>query len=229
MGPSCSRIRVRSPIPAPCCRTLGAAFQAAGGERRKGLAQAIEIVDGAAVLVLAGGERIRPRRALVASGVESGALLAPVGLHAPIIAERGYHIQSPDHDWPADLPPVVFEERSMIVSCFRSGLRASSFVEFGAHDAPADGRKWHRLETSAASLGLPARGPWRHWFGSRPTLPDYLPAIGGTMRAPNLFYAFGHQHLGLTLGPLTGELVAAMIGGEDPAVALAPYDLKRFD
>ncbi|WP_413991038.1 NAD(P)/FAD-dependent oxidoreductase [Labrys okinawensis] len=213
--------------PAAVLAALGSAFQAAGGERRTSLVQALELADGAAVLVLTGGERIRQRRVVVAAGVDSGALVAPLGLKAPIIAERGYHIQSTDHGWPDDLPPIMFEERSLIVSRFRSGVRASSFVEFTRRDAPADERKWQRLEAHAAALGLPARGPWQHWLGSRPTLPDYLPAIGRA-GASNLFYAFGHQHLGLTLGPVTGELVAAMIAGGESAVPLAPFDLGRF-
>jgi D-amino-acid dehydrogenase len=71
-------------------------------------------------------------------------------------------------------------------------------------------------------------GPVAEWMGARPTLPDYLPAIGVSRRADNLYYAFGHQHLGLTLAAVTGELVAALMGGTTPAVDLAPFDLDRF-
>jgi D-hydroxyproline dehydrogenase len=214
--------------PAAVLAALDAAFLQAGGERRTSLVQAIALDDSAAKLVLADGERLCPRQVLIAAGVESGSLLAPLGLKAPIIAERGYHIQSSDHAWPSDLPPVVFEERSVIVTRFQSGLRAAGFVEFGQRDAPPDVTKWRRLQAHAAALGLPARGPWQHWVGSRPTLPDYLPAIGRAAQASNLFYAFGHQHLGLTMGPVTGELVAAMMAGEDTQVSLAPFDLQRF-
>ena len=65
-------------------------------------------------------------------------------------------------------------------------------------------------------------------MGARPTLPDYLPAIGRSTRAANLFYAFGHQHLGLTLAPVTGELVATLITGDAPAIDLAPFAVDRF-
>ena len=71
-------------------------------------------------------------------------------------------------------------------------------------------------------------GPVAEWMGARPTLPDYLPAIGASRRADNLYYAFGHQHLGLTLAAVTGELVAALMGGATPAVDLTPFDLDRF-
>jgi D-amino-acid dehydrogenase len=55
----------------------------------------------------------------------------------------------------------------------------------------ADPRKWERLETHIAQLGLPVAGPFARWMGCRPTLPDYLPAIGRSARLDNLFYAFG--------------------------------------
>jgi D-amino-acid dehydrogenase len=65
-------------------------------------------------------------------------------------------------------------------------------------------------------------------MGCRPTLPDYLPAIGRSARLDNLFYAFGHQHLGLTLAPITARLVADMIEDTAQAGTLAPFDLARF-
>ena len=165
---------------------------------------------------------------LVTAGAASGPLMRSVGHPAPLIAERGYHIRSFDFDWPEDLPPLVFDDRTMIVTRFRNCVQASSFVEFARANAPPDPRKWDRLERHVAELGLPLRPPFRRWIGSRPTLPDYLPAIGQSARFSNLHYAFGHQHLGLTLGPITGELVTQLIRGEEPAVDLSPFDLSRF-
>jgi D-amino-acid dehydrogenase len=59
-------------------------------------------------------------------------------------------------------------------------------------------------------------------------LPDYLPAIGRSRRAANLLYAFGHQHLGLTLAPITGEIVGALVAGESTPVDIVPFDIDRF-
>jgi D-amino-acid dehydrogenase len=214
--------------PGAVLASLEQAFVAAGGIRRKGLVRAIRLVQDRAELQLADGKTLRPDRIVLTAGVESGALLTELGLRVPIIAERGYHIQTRDHGWPADLPPVVFEEQSMIVNRFESGLRASSFVEFSQINAPPDPRKWQRLKEHAAMLGLPVQAPFTHWIGARPTLPDYLPAIGRSSLAKNLSYAFGHQHLGLTLGPITGELIAALLADGEPAVSLKPFDLARF-
>lgn len=165
--------------------------------------------------------------AVVAAGVRSRELMEPYCKSVPIIAERGYHLQMTEHRWP-DLPPVVFEDRSMIVTRFESGLRAASFVEFGDIDAPADERKWQRLRSHVTALGLPCDAPARQWMGARPTLPDYLPAIGRLPHAPNILYAFGHQHLGLTLAAITGELIAQLATHSPTAVSLAPFDLQRF-
>ncbi|KQU55569.1 FAD-dependent oxidoreductase [Sphingomonas sp. Leaf339] len=167
-------------------------------------------------------------RIIVAAGIGSRALMAAAGDAVPLIAERGYHIRAAADHWPADLPPVVFEDRSIIVTRYVDSVQVAGFVEFGRADAPPDPRKWDRLESHVAALGMPIAGPFRRWIGARPTLPDYLPAIGRSRRAANLYYAFGHQHLGLTLAPVTGELMAAMVLGEAPAIDCTPFDIARF-
>lgn len=165
---------------------------------------------------------------LVAAGVRSKKLVERAGHHAPILAERGYHIRAAADGWPADLPPVVFEDRSMIVTRYADSVQAASFVELASPDAPPDPRKWERLERHVAELGLPMRPPFTRWMGARPTLPDYLPAIGRSRRATNLLYAFGHQHLGLTLAPITAELVTAIVNATPTPIDLTPFDLDRF-
>ena len=77
-------------------------------------------------------------------------------------------------------------------------------------------------------LGLPIGEDAKPWMGARPTLPDYLPAIGRVPGVRGVSYAFGHNHLGLTLAPITGELVAGMLEGDATAVSLTPFGLERF-
>jgi glycine/D-amino acid oxidase-like deaminating enzyme len=175
---------------------------------------------------LAGGAARTAGCVVVSAGFWSGDLLRPLGLKVPIVAERGYHIQDAQAPWPEGMPPVVFEDRSMIVTGFRSGVRAASFVEIAHPDSPPDHGKWRRLKQHVLELGLPLNTEdAAQWFGIRPTLPDYLPAIGKAGAASNLYYAFGHQHLGLTLGAVTGEIVADMvIDGTAPA----EFSLDRF-
>jgi D-amino-acid dehydrogenase len=207
---------------------LRAGFDAAGGTRIEAKIERLVIEGGRAAALTDEGARYEADAIIVAGGASSGTLLGAIGHRVPIISERGYHIQSAETDWPTDMPPVVFEDRSMIVTRFRSGLRAASFVEFGRSASPADPRKWERLRSHVAALGLSFTLPGAKWMGARPTLPDYLPAIGRSDRATNLFYAFGHQHLGLTLAATTGDAVAALVAGDAPPFDLAPFDLKRF-
>lgn len=206
---------------------LEQAFAAAGGTILRGRARLVPVGARAGVSI-DGGDVDVPGTVVLAAGVRSGGLIAPFGHRAPIIAERGYHLRTSEHAWPRDLPPVVFEDRSMIVTRYGNQIQAASFVELSQVDAPADPAKWKRLEQHVAQLDLPLRGPFSRWMGSRPTLPDYLPAIGRSSRADNLVYAFGHQHLGLTLAPITGEIVGALVQGETPPIGIAAFDLDRF-
>ena len=127
-----------------------------------------------------------------------------------MIAERGYHIQAEAPAWP-DMPPVVFEDRSMIVSRFHSGLRAASFVEFARENSAPDPRKWERLRSHAVGARA-CRLPGSHVNGWAhvPHCRTICPAIGRSGLRGQSLYAFGHQHLGLTLAAVTGELISAL-------------------
>lgn len=203
------------------------AFTAAGGVRRHDRVVEMRCEAGHASAVLEDGSVIDADCIVVCAGAKSGSLMRDLGETAPLIAERGYHLQWTDHDWPVQ-PPLVFEDRSIIVTRFESGLRVAGFVEFAPFDTPPDQSKWRRLQQHVRELGLSVRGEPTRWFGARPTLPDYLPAIGRCSAVDNVLYAFGHQHLGLTLAAITGELIAQLADGEAPGVALTPFDVSRF-
>jgi D-amino-acid dehydrogenase len=115
-----------------------------------------------------------------------------------------------------------------VVTRFTSGLRATSFVEFGAPDAPGDPRKWRKLERDLRALGISFSPNPARWVGPRPTLPDYLPAIGRMRAHPNVFYAFGHQHLGITLSAVTAEIVERLALDRPSVIDLAPFCVERF-
>jgi D-amino-acid dehydrogenase len=232
-----ARLRALSPHVAASIRFSGSG-QIADLDRlaralEEGLAAAgVETVRTTAQLVRDGGRMtirgIAADRIVIAAGVGSAPLMAAAGHRVSLIAERGYHIRGTADHWPADLPPVVFEDRSIIVTRYADSVQVAGFVELGRADASPDPRKWNRLEQYVAELELPITGPFRRWMGARPTLPDYLPAIGRSTRADNLYYAFGHQHLGLTLAATTGELVADLLTGTAPAIDLSPFAVDRF-
>lgn len=207
---------------------LGAAFAAAGGQTVTASASGISTHEAGVVVNLDNGERLDADAVLVAAGAWSGSLMRSLGLKVPLIGERGYSIQSARHDWPEGLPLTVFEERSMVAARFAGGLRIAGHVEFGAPDAPPDPRKWKRLERHAQDLGLALDDAPDRWMGPRPTLSDYLPAIGRLERAPRVLYAFGHQHLGLTLAAVTAERIEELALGLPSPVDLGPFRVERF-
>lgn len=209
-------------------QALIAAFEKEGGERRQSMVTRLDVSKGAPRVIDRDGGEHAGDIVLVAAGVGARALLAPLGHKAPVIAERGYHIEAKAETWPRAFPPVAFEERAVIATRFERTLRLASFVEFARPESPPDRRKWARLRRHAEAIGLPFDEAPREWMGARPTLPDYLPAIGASRAAPGLLYAFGHQHLGLTLAAVTAEAVAALAEGRTPCVDLAPFDLARF-
>jgi D-amino-acid dehydrogenase len=226
------------------------AFLAAGGSCVAEHALRIESSPTYTSIHLANGEELRTDMVVVAAGVESSVLLqASVG-RVPLIAERGYHIESAvsGEDTSNRLPPVAFEDRSVIVTRFNHTLRLAGFTEFARRQSPPDARKWQALEKHAAALGLPLSPSLSpsstRWMGARPTLPDYLPAIGRSHTMRNVMYAVGHQHLGLTLAAITGELIAGLaqhIANPSESIVpeqfdslqafndcLAPFDAARF-
>lgn len=166
------------------------------------------------------------RAVVICAGVQAGTLLRPFGLRAPLTAERGYHLEFAGARALTDAP-VVYAEHNLIVTPMRGRLRATSYLEFNRHGAPPDARKLQRLRSTLERLGYHSDTRHEGWVGSRPTLPDYLPGIGRAAHVP-LYYAVGHQHLGLTLSAPTAEVMAALIGGRDPPVATAAFDLARF-
>jgi D-hydroxyproline dehydrogenase len=165
--------------------------------------------------------------ALVCAGVRSAPLLAPFGLRAPLQAVRGYHIEIPGGAVYFDAPVAYLDER-VVVTPMTGRLRATSYMEFADADAPADARKPARLRRQLRALGYACELEGPSWLGSRPVLPDYLPGIGRAPGPSKLFYAIGHQHIGLTLAPITAELIADSVAMRAPRIPIAAYDLNRF-
>jgi len=165
--------------------------------------------------------------AIVCAGAWSAPLLRPFGLKVPLEAARGYHIELPD-EAPLVDAPLLYANHNILVTPMTGRLRASSFMEFGGVDAPPDPRKPAWLRHAVGKLGFAAGRSQTSWAGARPVLADYLPAIGRVAAAPNLCYAFGHQHIGLTLAAVTATAVADMFGGRQPRHDISGFDLRRF-
>ena len=181
---------------------------------------------GGGVEVVAEGASISAAAAVVCAGMGSQPLLRSFGLHAPLTSVRGYHIEIPGHEPYLDAP-VVYTDEHLLVTPMAGRLRASSFMEFAPSEAPADAGKVRKLRELIRKRGYRCELEGPSWVGSRPILPDYLPGIG---RAPGcrLYYAVGHQHIGLTLAPATGDLIADLVAEREPRMSVQGFDLRRF-
>lgn len=211
--------------PLECVRALVGGARARGAEVRRFDVQRIA-ARGAEFELEGPAGRLGASQVIVCAGVEAGALLAPLGIRAPLRAARGYHLEVPDG--PAFLDaPVVYTGAHLVVTPMSGRVRASTFMEFRPPGAPADPRKTELLRRKIRELGYgEAHGP--AWVGSRPVLPDYLPGLGRAADLPGLYYAVGHQHIGLTLAPVTADLVADLVAGRRPRHPVEAFDLKRF-
>jgi len=164
---------------------------------------------------------------VVCAGPWSAPLLAPFGLRAPLEAAHGYHVELAQHDAHADAP-LIYMDKKILVTPMLGRLRASSYMEFSALESAADPRKPARLRQRLSQLGYRCAPDGPSWRGARPVLPDYLPGIGRAPGPQRLFYAVGHQHIGLTLAPVTAELVADLVAERTPRHDIRAFDLRRF-
>lgn len=165
---------------------------------------------------------------VVAGGAWSKALLDPLGIRVPLETERGYHAMLPS---PSIEPryTISYKSRGFGVTPMEGGLRAAGTVEFAGLDAPPDETRAKVLAEHARALfpGLTHDEP-RLWMGFRPSLPDTLPVLGPVPSRPGLHLAFGHGHYGMTAGPPSGRLVAALVAGRTAPIDPAPYGVGRF-
>lgn len=164
---------------------------------------------------------------VMTAGLASAGLMQQLGISLPLTAERGYHAMLPLDTLAVPLP-ITFNERGFVVTPMAPGIRLAGTVEFGAAGRAPD---WARADILAEHVrqlfGVVIETTSR-WQGDRPTLPDYLPALGRTPGTDNLIVAVGHQHLGLTLATVSGRIVAALVNGNPPGLNLSPFDPNRF-
>ncbi|HVY14902.1 MAG TPA: FAD-binding oxidoreductase [Rhodopila sp.] len=167
---------------------------------------------------------------VVSAGAWSRDLVAMLGEAVNLIPERGYHVMIEDAP---HLPkvPLVSGDHNVSVVTLNTGLRMTTMAELTAIDAPPDHPRAERIFRAAAGMlrGLEVHVASR-WVGSRPSTPDSLPVIGRSKRHRNVIFAFGHGHLGVTFGAVTGTVVGTLARDETPNLDIAPYRPdRRFD
>ncbi|MDA7695332.1 FAD-binding oxidoreductase [Candidatus Pelagibacter sp.] len=165
---------------------------------------------------------------VIACGSFSKKLTDNLDEKIPLDTERGYHVHFKDCDHLLSRP-VIFQNRGFGITPMEQGLRVVGTVEFGGLDNPLSKLRVKNLINNAKYMmgDLPEHED--EWLGFRPTLPDYLPVIGPSKKYKNVFYCFGHHHLGWTLGPISGKIISGMIAKENTNLDLKPYSSLRFN
>lgn len=172
---------------------------------------------------------ITARDVVVAMGPWSDQIFGPLGYNIPLKTKRGYHLHLSPRGNAVLRHPVLDADRGFLLAPMNRGIRLTTGAEFALRDAPPTPVQIERTLPIARSifpLGEPIEP--KPWMGARPCLPDMLPVIGKAPRHKGLWFDFGHQHHGLTLGPVSGRLLADMITGAASFTDPKAYSVERF-
>jgi len=211
---------------------LVAHAQSLGAELLPTRATGFDIEDGRLQAVRTVGGKIVCDSAVIAAGIASRALAESAGDRVPLASERGYHVVISNPET-GPRTPVMPSDGKMANTMTTKGLRAAGQVELASFDAPPN---WARADVLLKHLlrtypGLPRTLPPERitrWMGHRPSTPDGLPVIGKSRASDDIVHGFGHGHIGLICGPMTGRLVADIFAGRPTTVPVEPFSAKRF-
>ena len=204
---------------------LAGYFRGQGGVFLQG---EVDDIDGNGTVTVA-GEAHGFDRVVLAGGAWSGRLAKKLGHDPGLESERGYHIlfESASRRPPF---PYMLADTKFVATPMDRGVRCAGQVEFGGLEAGPSDAPFRLVHKRIRQLypDIEWTGEER-WLGHRPSTIDSVPFIGPAPNAPNIHFAFGAQHIGLTTGPKTGRLIADMIGGRRPNIDITPFRVGRFD
>jgi D-amino-acid dehydrogenase len=200
-------------------------FEALGG--RFFIGDAASFREGWTVGTQAG--TITASSAVVALGPWSDRVSSRLGYRLPLAVKRGYHMHYAPRAAARLNHPVLDVENGYLLAPMSKGIRLTTGAEIAHCDAPKTPTQLTAVEPMARTLfPLGERLDNEAWMGRRPCTPDMMPIIGPARRHKDLWFAFGHAHHGLTLGPITGRLIAEMMTGEETLVDPQPFRVERF-
>jgi len=209
-------------------KALAAQLEKDGGTILKRKVLDIELGEGGVKALRTDAGRVPVETLIVCGGVHSGELSAMLGERVPLEAERGYHVTYSDPG--LQLPmPVSLSDAKLFVTPMEMGVRIAGQAEFAGIYAEPNYQRAEVLERHMKRMfpGVHSADKTQ-WMGRRPSTPDSLPVIGPSAQQANVYYAFGHGHIGLCAGAPTGRLIADLVAGRKPGIDLAPYRVDRF-
>lgn len=203
-------------------------FVSDGGVWRQDRVMKTEAGADGVSLSLQNGEAIVARKCVVAAGAHSKLIPGTGAQLTPLDTERGYHVQYRQH---ANLlsRPVGWADAGLYATPTDVGLRFAGTVELAGLKKPANKKRIDYLHRMSHAMLGDLGVPQQDWMGFRPTLPDSLPVIGVSAVSDNILLAYGHHHLGLTLGGITGKIISEIVCGESASIDISAYAPGRFD
>lgn len=209
-------------------KSLAAQFQKDGGKILQRRVLDIDVSpEGPRALVTDAGN-MALETLVICAGSHSHEFTAKFGDRVPLEAERGYHVTYSDPRYTLPMP-VFLPQQKVFVTPMEMGLRIAGQSEFAGNDADPNYARADVLSKQMQTFfpGISSVDATK-WMGRRPSIPDSLPVIGPASKVPNVWYAFGHGHVGLCGGAPTGRALADLIGGRTPSVDMRPFRVTRF-
>jgi D-amino-acid dehydrogenase len=214
--------------PLAVTRAYAARFAALGGITVMGDARSLHRSDALWRVDTAQGP-IDAEAAVVTLGPWAGDVLGPLGINLPLAVKRGYHRHFGARGNASLARPVLDADNGYCIVPMEQGIRITTGVEFAPRDAAPTPVQLDRVLPAARDLfPLGEAVEDKPWLGARPCFADSRPVLGRAPGQPGLWLAYGHGHSGLTLGPVTGRLIAEMMTGATPFCDPAPYAAERF-
>jgi D-amino-acid dehydrogenase len=216
------------PDPGGLGKAYAALFKRKGGRFLVGDATTLQ-QDGGAWRLAGPNGAAEAREVVVTLGPWSDVVFRPLGYRIPLGVKRGYHLHLAPRGNAVLRHPVLDADLGFLLAPMNRGIRLTTGVEFARRDSPPTPIQLQQVLPLAHKL-FPLGEPLdaKPWMGARPCLPDMLPVIGKAPRHAGLWFNFGHQHHGLTLGPAAGRLLAEMMTGEAPFANPGPFAVERF-
>ena len=163
----------------------------------------------------------------ICTGAWSNNLSKKIGDNFPLDTERGYHVMFDNHGLISR--PIGWSQSGFYLVQLQEGLRAAGTVEIAGLNKPENKKRTQMIEYQARRLLPQLNEVKKTWLGFRPTLPDSLPVIGSSKKNKNIIYAFGHQHIGWTLGAVTGKIINSICNERVPNIDIEPFNPSRFN
>jgi D-amino-acid dehydrogenase len=203
-------------------------FESKGGRFLQGNAASLD-EDGPGWKLRTVEGTLEAKSAVIALGPWADVVTRALGYNLPLAVKRGYHMHYRAAGKAMLNHPILDTERGYLIAPMKQGIRLTTGAEFALRDAIRTPVQLGRAEPVARNLfPLAERVDNEPWMGARPCTPDMMPIIGPAPLHPSLWFAFGHAHHGLTLGPVTGRLIGEMMTGETPFIDPQPYRADRF-